>query len=88
MKKYIAIFLLFFLTSLLYGCSKKVTVTIHFNNGEPNQVVDLDDIGYLPVVQAPEKDGYDFLGWVLSIRFSNSISGGTHHQEYPPLRQV
>ena len=75
MKKYIAIFILFFLTSLLYGCSKKVTVTIHFNNGEPNQVIDLDEIGYLPVVQTPEKDGYEFLGWYYQSDYQTAYRG-------------
>lgn len=75
MKKYITIVFIFFVTILLYGCSRKVTVTIHFNNGEPNQVIDLDEIGFLPVIKTPEKEGHDFLGWFYQSDFQTAYQG-------------
>lgn len=70
MKKVIKILFMLILVITLFACSSKVVVEFETNGGNEIHKVEIEKGTDFVLPEAPEKEGYNFIGWYLDAEFS------------------
>ena len=70
MNKVIKILFMMILVITLFACSSKVVVEFETNGGNEIHKVEIEKGTDFVLPEAPEKEGYNFVGWYLDAEFS------------------